>query len=507
MGFILRGLQRAGWAVAAVCLLLLLPLNYYQQHEQHQHHNGLQRISFALGAPDGLFGKLGRTKMVKTAVGKATRSVAGDLYDRYIRHGLFDELGEAQRELVYLHSPSPFVKIARAWQTAFAYQMRAARLPESWKAAAADLHKRLGGKGNLLLSLPPGGRKGRDMNMGYGTLQRAFISFALFFLNGFVPEEIAKCRFKTDNSAAICISRYERNLLDALFSTIVAFIQFIVMRAPGCRIASTIFVFAAVSPCPFGYLVEPAFIYGALSDSHPDLLKSLASIRRVASTKPCPDHKKYLLRALMVNGVTPGDIIRATGAKKDLGALVVSLESMVEAEQEALKDFEDNSVENILIDKDGDEHVPATKPLELKEELEEFLATEQFIHPAEGESGDEGENSMKQLSEAAITMFNSTSTDEAKAFLDRVRAVLGAGSSVKTERPELPFLDFQGAMEAAKEELKAEMEKNPHSAPLTSDKTADRSEQAEEALAIVRGGGLRAGSLFAPEEEKKGKSK
>ncbi|CDI83976.1 hypothetical protein, conserved [Eimeria acervulina] len=347
--------------------------------------------------------------MVKTAVGKATRSVAGDLYDRYIRHGLFDELGEAQRELVYLHSPSPFVKIARAWQTAFAYQMRAARLPESWKAAAADLHKRLGGKGNLLLSLPPGGRKGRDMNMGY--------------------------------------------------------------------------------------------------DSHPDLLKSLASIRRVASTKPCPDHKKYLLRALMVNGVTPGDIIRATGAKKDLGALVVSLESMVEAEQEALKDFEDNSVENILIDKDGDEHVPATKPLELKEELEEFLATEQFIHPAEGESGDEGENSMKQLSEAAITMFNSTSTDEAKAFLDRVRAVLGAGSSVKTERPELPFLDFQGAMEAAKEELKAEMEKNPHSAPLTSDKTADRSEQAEEALAIVRGGGLRAGSLFAPEEEKKGKSK
>ncbi|CDJ69617.1 hypothetical protein, conserved [Eimeria necatrix] len=430
-----------------------------------------------------------KTNMTRKFVGMTSQAILRDLYEVWVRKLLLKELRGAHEDFVQAHSPQLYYKIARAWHSAFCHQLRTARLPASWRAAAAAVHRKLGGRGDLLQALPPVGKKGRRLRLQQQQPKRDFIRFAVFFLRAFVPASLEKAAAKDSAAAAAIISRQEPNLRAALYSTLAAFFQFLVGSAPGCRITATAFVLAAISPCPFGYLVEPAFIYQVLRNSPPETLHSLASLRRVATSKPCPDFKRDLLQLLMVNGVTADDMSRATNLRKDLAKLIVPVEQIVAEKEEELRKMEEISLKDLLR-KDGEDAAVAETPEDLRAGLDDLFAN----------SGVPGnENAENNLQKAAEVHFSDPDTAAAKAYFDRVRLLVD-GNAASDGFLDLPSADFQTLMEKTAAEFEEEDRSNAQRAPFKVDRSAGIKEQTEEAIQQARGGRLRVEPFFPPQK-------
>lgn len=421
--------------------------------------------------------------------GAPAKYIAGDLYKLLIREGLVPKLDHARIHIAQNYGNSVFHKLARAWHAVLMYQLRAARIPDTWKTAAAEVHRKLGGRGDLLKALPLPGRKGREFNMSRGLLREEFLSHALFFLNAFVPQDIEKCRSKRDDLAVSCIAQYDEPLKAALISTLTTFFEYIVARLPASRILTTSFIFAAVSPCPFGNLIEPVFVYGVMVDSQMDLLKSLASIRRVATAKACPDFKKALLRVLMAAGVTPGDMMRAKNLKGEFRKFADSPRKAVKAVSEAVNEAGIIDLENLL-KKNGTPAGPAMDTAsEILAELEAYLAKmpvrgrEDFFASPVGERA-------KQYLEAGNSRAG-------RGYVDRLRMILeddGAGSFGPLA------LKMEDLVKELSNAFAAEAKANPQGVPLKPAKADSVEQQAKQVLDQTRKFSLQTEKFLPPKQ-------
>lgn len=408
-----------------------------------------------------------KKKAVRIGTIKLVKPLMADFYRLLINEGVVPKVNHALLRFDQNYGGSPFHKLARTWHAVLMFQLTAARIPESWKTAAAAAHKKLGGRGEFIQALPDSGRRGRVLNLASGPLREEFLSYALFFLNAFVPDDISACASKKLSEAEECIGQYEEELQTALLATFSSFFQYVVPRTPSSRIATTSFVFAAVSPCPFGYLVEPAFVARVLQGAPRDSLKHFASIKRVASAKPCPDLKKALLQVLLLNGVTPADMMKTKQINEELGKIAASASAMV------------------------------------MEKTKEIIAA---LDPKTGlmeafEGAAEPEELLAQL--AAFMGANATEKD-AQSFgadyLDRVKTLL-EGLDVGAFKP--PSMSMEDLMKGLSDAIAAEAESNPHRAALKPEKKMDSLEmEAQEVLKQMRNFDLQT-KTFLPDDDEK----
>lgn len=320
-------------------------------------------------------------KATQKLTGDAVKFLTQDLYDKLMRKGLTQGLRRGLHRIGQSISSSPFRRLAHAWHEMLGNRLRTAKIPESWKTTAVELHKKLGGEGDLLAALPNQDVKGGVLNLKGSFLREEFISLALFFLNVFVPQQISKCVNEPDNLATSCIAQYEQPLQAALISTLSAFFHFVISQSSASRVLSQFFVSAAGSPCPFGFLMEPVFVYGALLGSDVELLKPLSSVKREASAKACPDLKMTLLNVLMLNGVTPADMMKAKSMKEELGKFPNSRKNAIVAEKESI--MEAGEFDQKLKEGDTATAITMEDAAQLLTDLMSHLGT---LHP-KGEKG------------------------------------------------------------------------------------------------------------------------
>lgn len=72
-----------------------------------------------------------------------------------IHEGLVPKLPQTRVHTSQNYGNLVFHKLARAWRTVFMYQLRASRIPEGWKTEAAEVPRRLGGRGDMVKAILP----------------------------------------------------------------------------------------------------------------------------------------------------------------------------------------------------------------------------------------------------------------------------------------------------------------------------------------------------------------
>lgn len=426
----------------------------------------------------------------RTTATQPVKLAAKDLYDFAIRQGLTSAL---RRGLILRNhglGQTPFHKLARTWHTVLLYQLRTARIPEAWKTAAAEVHKKLGGRGDFLNALSSAGSNGRDFNLRRGLLRDEFISYALFFLKAFVPERINECVKEPVELATKCIAEYEEPLQAALISTLTSFFHFVVARSPSSRIVTLSFIFAAVSSCPFGYLTEPNFVYGALLDSQLELLKPLASMRHVASAKPCPAMKKALLHVFMINGVTPGDMMRTKNLIEEFTKIPDTTEKAVSDESKAIEDA-GKLDEKELLKKDSADDEPA---LETAEQVLSMLVS---YLDANDPAGGEGSLSSR-LGDNVKSHLEADNTSAGREYLDRVRTLL---EGQKNDALDLKSFQLAALMKDLSDAVDAVAKENPQNIPLLPAEGDSREEAASSVLEKIRGLDFHTAPFLQPKED------
>lgn len=297
---------------------------------------GLFAVHTASAVDPKALGNAAKKKASEVTVTKWVKPPLKHAYQKLVREALAPQVKHMILRLGQEYGTAFHHKIARAWHTALTFQLESIRLPDVWIKAAAELHRKLGGEGNLVETLHnPSARMG-DLNMSKGLLRDEFISYSIFFLSTFVPKTITDCMLEDEYRVHSCILKYKQQLQAALLSTLTSFFQYVIPRDSASRIASKSFVLTAVSPCPFSHLVEPKFVSGALKGENSENLILLASIKRVALQEACPDLKKPLLRVLMINGVTPRDMMKSKKLDEELAKVVSTVKETVDAEREAI---------------------------------------------------------------------------------------------------------------------------------------------------------------------------
>ncbi|XP_022591552.2 uncharacterized protein LOC34622346 [Cyclospora cayetanensis] len=411
-----------------------------------------------------------------------------DLYDALIRNGLFKHLDDAQAELRQNFGTSTSRRIARWWHVALMHELRSKRFPESWISAAANMHKKLGGQGDFIAALHPAGYQGSSLNAASGSQRAAFLSLAYLFLTLHVPQELQNCVYeKSDAAITECLGRYTEAVQSALFSTLTSYFQYIPPQYSASRIPAVAFVLAAVSPCPFGFMAEPAFIKAALTGGSAASIKALGSLKQVAGSKSCPEFRKQLLRALMISGITPGDIIRAQGLADQLKQHKASARDEVEAVSEEL-----NKLGEISADLLGGEDEKTSAHLdssEIQELLTSFLNTtsQQDIQAF-------FDSTVGKRVQAAFQDSQSSNS----AFLDRV---LGLAGSVSGSVP--PDMSFDSLLKQFADTLESEARENPQRVPRLLPPGASKKEQAEELLKQSRNFSLHVAPFMPTKEDDK----
>lgn len=437
-------------------------------------------------SPSEAFYRKGSQKLA----GRPAGYIAGDLYKLLIRDGLVPKLDRARIHIYQNYGDSVFHKLARAWHAVFMYQLRNPRFPDAWKIAAAEVHRKLGGRGDFLKALPVPRKKHREFNLNSGKLREEFLSLALFFLNAFVPKDIERCRDKKDEVAASCISLYHEPLQAALLSTLATFFEYILARCPASRILMTSFIFAAVLPCPFGYMIEPVFVYGAMVNSPLDLLKSLSSIKHMVSAKACPDFKKALLRMLIAAGVTPGDMMRARNLEKEFSKFPDSAKKAVKAEAEAVNDAGSIDVENLL-KKDG---APAGPALDTAGDMMAELGAYTATVPTMGRE----DFFASRIGQRAKQYIDLGSSKAGRGYADRVKLLL-EDDGLASFGP--LALMMEDVLEEVTNAFEAEAKANPRNIPFKPANSDSLEQQAKQVIDQTRGFNLQTEKFLQPKQE------
>ncbi|KAL8429629.1 hypothetical protein ACSSS7_006468 [Eimeria intestinalis] len=422
-----------------------------------------------------------------------TKSAAKDAYAALIRGGLLPLLRRGLRHLKLEYSPSAFHKLARAWHSYFFQKLDKSKLPEKWVETAAGIYKKLGGEGDLAEAMAGLSSSGAGFNISFrGPLREEFISYAYFFLNAFVPETIRDCLKQTDDQAVDCIAEYEEPLQDALLSTLSAYFHFISSRAPATRIPAAAFVIASVTPCPFGFLVDPTFVYGAMVGAKAELLKPMTSLKRAAAASKCPSMKKALLRVLMASGVTPADFMAKQKVSDEL--VKFNLEKVFEGETKELRDL--TAITKDSLRKDGD---PEDAPrVESPEDLLTLLGD---IYSEVPEITMEGlmETSLGERIKAMLEAFDSPA---GVAYRQRVEAF---AEGQKKEDIPLNSFSLEDSVESLAKEIEDEAKENPQRTPLRQKEAESIQEEAAKVLDLMRHFNPIASSLYPKKEDKKDK--
>lgn len=350
---------------------------------------------------------------IEELVGLPTKQATRGLYNLLIREGIVPQVKNASIYMSHNHGNSVFHKLARAWHTVLMHQLKAVRLPESWVTAAAKVHKKLGGRGDLVEALPTSVAPGTDVNISNSLLQRKFLSYALQFLNYFVPKDIEKCVHQDSSAAVTCVAEYGQSLHSALVATLTAFFEAIAAQSPSSRVLSISFVFAVVSPCPFRFLIEPAFVYSVLAGFQFEF-KPAESVWRVPEGKECPEFKKTLIHLLMTVGVTPGDIMGAKDLEKDFSKFSVTASEEV---SEATK-----IDRNTLLKKNDTADRPSLDTAsEVSAQLDAFLGAMPF--------GGRDKFFASRVGQKTKTRLGSGSSTASAEYLDRLRTILEDGNT------------------------------------------------------------------------------
>ena len=422
---------------------------------------------------------------------KVMKAILRDTYRVLIREGLTPKISRSLLRLDQNYGDSPFHILARTWHAALMFQLTAAKIPESWKTAAAAAHKKLGGRGDFIQALPTGDKRGGALNMTSGPLREEFLSHAMFFLRAFVPEDISECKSMKLTEAEKCVGQYEEQLQTALLATFSSFFQYVVPRTPSSRIAPISFVFAAVSPCPFGYLVEPAFVARALQGAPRENLRRYASIKRVAKAKPCPELRKALLRVLLLNGVTPADMVRAKNMKDEFGKINASVSDLMTEEGKKITAASTVDPKSLLTEGEA----------EPEQVLAQLAAYIEAIKTDDVEGSLAALSSQSPVSQRAQLESAKEGPSPSADFIDRAKMLL-EGQNVSSFKP--PPLTMEDLVQNLSEAIAAEAKANPHRAALKPDMENESLEAvAQEVLKKMRDFDLQTKKFLSHDKDEK----
>ncbi|KAL8273681.1 hypothetical protein Esti_002393 [Eimeria stiedai] len=415
----------------------------------------------------------------RTGVGATTKfwakNLASDAYDALVRNGLMPFITRSLRQMRLEYGSSPFHRLARAWHSHFFHALKKSKLPVTWTETAAEIYKKLGGQGDLLETMAGFSSPSTGFNISSsGPLREEFISYAYFFLHAFVPEAIGQCSKKPADQAVECIRKYEEPLQAALLSTLNAYFHYISGRAPATRIPTAAFVIAAVTPCPFGFLVEPMFVYGAMVGAKDELLKPLTTLTRAAGAEKCPSIKKALLRILMASGVTPADLMAKQKVSDDL--VKFNFDKVLEEEAKQLEEL-------TAVNKDSLRKEGATKDAPQVGTSAELLSVLADIY------GEGSETPMEQLMESSLgerikLMLEALETPEGVAYRQRVEAFVEG-----KQKEETPFSSYslEELIKELANQITKEAKENPQGTPLRQSDAETIGEEAQKVLELVRG--------------------
>ncbi|KAL8455214.1 hypothetical protein Emag_000959 [Eimeria magna] len=419
------------------------------------------------------------------------RNAAKEAYAALIRAGLMPLIGRGFRQMKLDYSSSPFHRLARTWLSYFFHFLKKSKLPEKWTETAAGIYKKLGGRGDLVETMAGFSSPGNGFNISSsGPLREEFISYAYFFLNAFVPETIGECLKQRDDLATDCIAEYQESLQAALLSTLNAYFHFVSSRAPATRIPTAAFVISAVTPCPFGFLTEPTFVYGAMLGAKDELLRPLATLKRAAAADKCPSMKKALLRVLMASGVTPADFMAKQKVSDDL--VKFNLDKVLEAETKELQKL-------TAVNKDSLRKEAAPKDARRIETSEDLLSILGDIY------SEVPEVTMERLMESPLgerikPMLELLDTPEGVAYRQRVEAF---AEKQQKDNTNLSSFLFEEVVKELAKEIEKEAKENPQGTPLRQKGVKSIDEEAQKVLELVRGFSFKASPLYPKKDDKK----
>lgn len=434
-------------------------------------------------------------KAINLRVNHPFKLLAQHLYDVILRKGIVPAVLQDMEEHETRRGSSPYHRIARGWHRIFFRHLRVAEFPESWRKAAAGIHKRLGGKGDLLKSLPEQGERRGHFNIRAGKLKSEFLSLALFALWAHVPKGIKTCGPKESVTAVECVQEYAEPLRNALQTTLLTFFRFVVSRYPSSRFVTSAFVLAAVSPCPFGYLIEPRIILASLREDDEYLLNSVATPQKSLKAEPCKDMKMALLKLLVNEGVTPADHIDRLKVDETLQQIEDSYERLVETEKPKLTKAGDVDRSTLLIptkkteegnDKEGkkdekekgkeEDDSALALPAKVFQELEDYLTHGPIDH--------HDAFFKSRIGKEARSAFFSEKKDTALPYQDQVRAFVENQQKFSVKDALKGGL-WSEALEEFKAYGEEEEKENPQKVPLRKGKQ-ERDKERRDALYLAR---------------------